>query len=214
MLPGAAEGPPSLLPMRSLVVYAHPDPRSYGAAVRDRAVSGLTTAGHDVELIDLYGIDYQPCLSADEYGDYYTIGLDHTDPVVAGHIEQLRNAEALIFVYPTWWSGLPAILKGWLERTMLPEVAFSLAGQDGAHQVTPLLDNVRRLIGITTYGSPRPDLLVLGDAGRRTLTRTVRLMCHRRCRTSWLGLHRVDSADAARRADFLHRVESKVGNLR
>ena len=47
---------------------------------------------------------------------------------VADHVAAIRWAEALVFVYPTWWYGLPAILKGWLDRVWVPEVAFTLPG--------------------------------------------------------------------------------------
>ena len=57
-----------------------------------------------------------------------------------------------MFVYPTWWSGLPAVLKGWLERVMVPGVGFTFDAQSG--KVQPGLRHVRRIVGISTYGSP------------------------------------------------------------
>lgn len=201
--------------MRCLVVHAHPDPESFSAALRERAVAALTGAGHEVEVIDLYGLGFNPCLTEQEHVDYFSIGLDHPDPTVAGHIESLSRAEMLVFVYPTWWSGLPAILKGWLDRTLLPEVAFTLSpGATGKDVVKPNLENVRRLVGITTYGSKRSDVRLLGDGGRRTINRTVRLVCAKRCRTTWLGLHQLDTLDAEGRTGFLDRVETKLAGLR
>ncbi len=201
--------------MRCLVIHAHPDPDSFNTAVRERAVAALSSAGHEVEVIDLYRLGYDPCLGAQEHVDYDSIGLDHPDPMVAGHIEQLGRAEMLVFVYPTWWSGLPAILKGWLDRTLLPEVAFSLdPGDDGKAVVRPKLDNIKRLVGVTSYGSGPLEVRLLGDAGRRTITRTVRLVCAKRCRSTWLGLHRLDTADPAQRAEFLDRVSEKLGAIR
>ena len=201
--------------MRCLVIHAHPDPDSYSTAIRERAVAALSAAGHAVEVIDLYREGYDPCLSEQEHVDYDSVGLDHPDPVVAGHIEQVGRAEMLVFVYPTWWSGLPAILKGWLDRTLLPEVAFTLTpGDDGNAVVRPNLDNITRLVGITTYGSGPAEVRLLGDAGRRTITRTVRLVCARRCRSTWLGLHRLDTAEPGRRSDFLDRVDEELRAIR
>lgn len=203
--------------MRCLVVHAHPDPDSYSTALRSRAVDALEAVGHEVEVIDLYGIGYEPNLSPAEHERYDTIADDHPDPVVTTHIEAVRAADALVFVYPTWWSGLPAILKGWLDRTLLPGVAFTLsaAGSDpeGARVVTPALDNITRVVGITTYGSGRLEVVLLGDGGRRTVTRTVRLVCARRCRTTWLGLHRLDTASEEERARFLDRVDTTLRGL-
>lgn len=201
--------------MRCLLVHAHPDPESFSAALRERAVAALERAGHDVDVIDLYGTGYEPCLTEREHVDYHTIGLDHPDPVVADHIERLARAQVLVFVYPTWWSGLPAILEGWLERTLLPGVAFDLApGDDGRRAVIGNLGQVARLVGITTYGSKRRDVLLLGDAGRRTITRAVRLLCPRRTRTTWLACHQLDTTSAQARRAFLDRVGSTLERLR
>ncbi len=200
--------------MRCLVVHAHPDPASFSTALREVAVTALERAGHRVDLIDLYGIGFDPCLSEREHVDYFSIGREHPDPVVAAHIELLRATDTIIFVYPTWWSGLPAVLKGWLDRTFLPEVAFALAPRAGGKQVvTPALVNVTRIVGITTYGSSRAEVALLGDGGRRTITRTVRLVCARRCRTDWLALHRLDTASDEVRARFLDRVDAELTML-
>ena len=58
------------------------------------------------------------------------------DPVTVAHADLVRRAEVLVFVYPTWWSGPPAILKGWLKRVLVPGVAFRF---DGAGKVRPAL---------------------------------------------------------------------------
>ncbi len=204
--------------MNCLVIHAHPDPESFNTAIRERAVAALERAGHQVDVIDLYGTGYDPAMSEREHVDYYTNGLDHPDATVAEHIEQLTRAQMLVFIYPTWWSGLPAIMKGWLDRTFLPEVAFTLGdpsadSADAKAEVRPNLTNGTRLVGITTYGSKRSDVALLGDAGRRTVTRTVRLVCAKRCRTTWLGLHQLDTTTAETRAAFLDRVEAKLAKI-
>ena len=203
-----------LRPVRCLVIHAHPDPESFSTRLRERAVAGLERADHHVDVIDLYGERYQPCMSAAEHVDYDTIGADHPDPVVRHHIGLVSAAEALVFIYPTWWSGVPAILKGWLERTFLPGVAFTLhPGADGKAVVGPNLQQVRRLVGITTYGSKRLEVRLLGDGGRRTVTRTVRVLCHPRCKTTWLSMHSLDTAGDPARFGFLDRVEATMADL-
>lgn len=198
--------------VRVLLVHANPEPTSYGAALRDAAVEGCRRAGHDVTVLDLYELDFEPCTSADEHRRYLDIARDHPDPVVREHIGLLRAAECLVVVYPTWWSGLPAILKGWLERVLLPGVAFVLDPR--TNRVRPALGNIGHLVGITTLGGPRWEPLVVGDAGRRTVTRTVRAITGRRCRTHWLALHRLDAATPERRQAFLDRVTDTLAGLR
>jgi putative NADPH-quinone reductase len=116
-----------------------------------------------------------------------------------------------VFVYPTWWGGLPAVLKGWLERVLVPGVAFTF--DPDTHEVRRGLTKVRRIVGITTYGSSRPYVLATTDGGRRTLHRTLRLVCHRFTRTRWLALYRLDTASVDDRLAFLDRVDRSLARL-
>ena len=137
--------------MNVVVVLAHPCSDSFNHALAATAVEALTGAGHHVDLLDLYALGVSAALSADERRAYHG-DQPILDPVLATHADLLRTAEALVFVYPTWWSTLPAILKGWLERVMVPGLAFVF---DDQHKVRPGLTHVRRIVGISTYGSPR-----------------------------------------------------------
>jgi NAD(P)H dehydrogenase (quinone) len=197
--------------VRVLLVHANPEPESFGAALRDAVVEGCRAGGHDVDVLDLYELGFDPCLSVDEHRRYDEIGRDHPDPLVRRHIDLVRRADALVFVYPTWWSGLPAILKGWLERVLLPEVAFVLDPR--TNRVKPGLRNVRRLVAVTTLGGPRWEGLVVGNAGRRTLTRSLRAITGARCRTTWLAMHRLDAATDDERRAFLDRVRATTAGL-
>jgi len=197
--------------MRVLVVHAHPDPDSFGASIRDAAVTGLRSAGHDVDLIDLYEVDYDPILNASEHTNYLTLSNGHPDSEVAQHIKLLLAANALVVIYPTFWSGMPAILKGWFDRTLLPDVAFRLDPING--RIKGDLHNIKRLVGITTYGSARSFRILAGDPGRRTLLRTIRLACGTRCRSSWIALDSLDSRAAEERTNFLVTVEQQMAGL-
>jgi len=193
-----------------LVVSCHPRPDSFTAHLVSRATSGLERAGHDVEHLDLYAIDFTTAMSRDEreayHGDEPVI-----DPQVAEHIEAVRRAEAIVFVYPTWWAGVPAKLKGWFERVLVPGVGFRFDERSG--KIRPNLTHIRRLVGISTYGSPRWYVRLVNDVGRRTITRTVRVACGWRTRTEWHGLYAIDSSDDAARAAFADRVEAAMEAL-
>jgi NAD(P)H dehydrogenase (quinone) len=117
-----------------------------------------------------------------------------------------------VFVYPTWWSSLPAILKGWLERVMVPGVSFRFDERTG--KVRPALGNVRTIVGISTYGSRRSYVRLMNDNGRRILTRALRVSCGIRTRTRWLGLYAIDTATESRRAEFAAHVEQAMAGLR
>lgn len=193
--------------MKVLVVHAHPDPDSFGAAIRDAVLRGL--AGHEVTLLDLEAEDYQPCLTTTDYDRYDISASAHHDTVVAGHIAALSEAEALVFTFPTFWSGLPAVLKGWIDRTMLPGASFSVTAKG---RLRGELRQVRHVIGVTTYGSPRSYRWIVGDGGRRTL-RTVRANCGLRCRMHWLSLDTLDGRPDKDRREFLDYVEQRMAGL-
>ena len=100
---------------RILLIYCHPRPDSYCAALREVATEALKSAGHVVEVRDLYAEGFYPVLDAEERGRYYDEG-DHR-PDIGSHVASLLRAEALVFVYPTWWFSPPATLKGWFDRS-------------------------------------------------------------------------------------------------
>ena len=196
--------------MRVLVIHAHPEPTSFNRALADTAVSSLHEAGHHVDLIDLYAEGYQPAMTEAERRAYET-DTPVIDAAVAAHAQLVRRAEALVFVYPTWWSTLPAMLKGWMERTLVMGVAFELDAR--TQRVHPLLTGVRTIVGVTTYGSPRRYVRVVNDNGRRTLTRSLRGCTGLRTRTRWLGMYQLDTSTAAQREQFLESVRRTMRSL-
>ena len=196
--------------MRILLVLAHPQPESFAHAVQERARAGLQRAGHEVRLLDLYGIGFDPVMSEADRRDYHTPGLNEVR--VADQLAHLRWAEGLVFVYPTWWYSLPAMLKGWIDRVWVPFATFELP--QGLAPVQGRMQNIRLIGGFSTYGSPWWWIrLVSGDPGRRIVMKGLRPLCHRRCRSFWLGHYRMDSSTPASRARFLRKVEALAVGL-
>jgi len=193
---------------RALVVYCHPNPGSLVEAARDRALAGLERARADVRLNDLYADGFDPSFTAGEWERHLEPG---PDPSLAQYADDLMWAELLVLVYPTWWSGQPAMLKGWIDRVFVSDVAWDLP--PGANKLRPRLRNVRRIVAVTTHGSSKLVNAAEGEAGKRTVTRGVRLMCHPRTRTTWLALYGVDASTAERRQAYLQRVEDRLAAL-
>jgi len=195
--------------MRLLMVYSHPVPESFVAAMRDAALAGLGEAGHEVKLIDLYAENFDPRLSREER-------LDYEDPQrntihVAGHIEKLRWAEGLIFVFPTWWYGLPAMLHGWLDRVWVPGVAFQI--RDGGKVIEPNLRNIKLVVGITSCGSPCWWMKIVGEPQKRIIMRGLRALFHKHCRKKWLTIYKMDSASPEARQKYLTRITREMCRL-
>jgi putative NADPH-quinone reductase len=196
--------------MRILVVHAHPVAESYCTALFNCAVETLRKAGHEVRPLDLYASGFDPVMNRQERLDYHTPVINQRG--LEDQIEMLRWAEGIIFVYPTWWYSLPAMLKGWLERAWLPEVAFHLPPDGG--RVQPLMTQVRLLGGISTYGAPWWLTRCVGDPGRRVIMRGLRAIFPRRCRTFWLAHYSMDSSTPKSRAVFMARVRARLASIR
>lgn len=194
--------------MRFLVVYAHPMADSYQAALHRRVVTTLGDLGHDVDDCDLYAEGFQPALSEIERRRYYDPRENRA--FVEKEVDRLLRCEGLVLVFPTWWYGMPAILKGYFDRVWLPGVAFEVAHG----QLRPLLRNITRFAVVTTYGSPWwLNKIVLGDPNRRVLMRGIRTALSPRVKTHWLAQYDMDHLSQARRERFLARVSAAMRTL-
>lgn len=131
--------------MNVLIVFAHPEPRSLNAALRDVAVAELTGAGHSVQVSDLYADGFKaevdradfPALAPDARlqvaaasGDAFAGDTLTAD--VKAEQEKLLWADAVILQFPLWWFSMPAILKGWVDRVY----AYGFAYGVGEHSDT------------------------------------------------------------------------------
>ncbi|HEV2900056.1 MAG TPA: NAD(P)H-dependent oxidoreductase [Pseudaminobacter sp.] len=195
--------------MRVLVVYCHPVPDSFCAAVRDAAVGTLTARGWDVRLVDLYAEGFDPVLGIDERRHYHDRAP--TDPALAPHIENLKWAEAILFVYPTWWYGLPAMLKGWLDRVWATDVAFKLPADGG--RIISLVPHITRIGVVTTCGATWLISFLMGQPGRKTILRGMRALCAPRSRTLYVAHYDMDRSTAASRAAYLEKVRRRLGKF-
>ncbi|MEM9430161.1 MAG: NAD(P)H-dependent oxidoreductase [Pseudomonadota bacterium] len=196
--------------MRALIVFAHPSPRSFTAAVRATVEEKLRGANAEIRVIDLYARNFDPRLTAEEFANY-------EDPETNGRnvrpdVEDIRWCDTLIFIYPTWWYGLPAILKGWLDRVFLPGTAFLMPDAENA-QIQPALHHITRLGVFTTCGASWWLTHWIGAPGRRTLLRGVGLLCSPRCRTFFAAHYRMDSSTPKSRAAHLARVSRAMDRL-
>ena len=195
--------------MRALVVYCHPIEGSFCSALRDAAVSGLRKAGHSVDIIDLAADSFNPVMHEDEWLSYTTMNPVFS-PDVEKYVELVKNAEVMVFVYPTWWSSVPAQLKGWAERVFMPTVAFKM---NSKNQVRPALGNLRRIVTVTTFGSPWVYVKAMNDNGSRMLSRSLRLSCVHRVRFLRLAHYQMDRSTPESRTAFLAQVEDKLARL-
>ncbi len=118
--------------MKYLIVHAHPETASFTAAMRDRIVSALKADAHEVEVSDLYAMNFNPVLSAEDFRerqdpDHLTYALEQRhnwknktlSADIAAEIDKVLAADVIGFTFPVQWFGPPAILKGWIERVFV-----------------------------------------------------------------------------------------------
>ncbi|MBF0487555.1 MAG: NAD(P)H-dependent oxidoreductase [Nitrospirae bacterium] len=132
--------------MKNLIVYAHPNPRSFNHAIMETLAGELRAAGHEVRVRDLYEQNFDPVLKP---SDFELIQTGKAAADVKIEQEHIAWANVISFVHPIWWTGLPAILKGYIDRVF----SFGFAYKIGETGVAGLLNDKKVLI-INTTGTP------------------------------------------------------------
>ena len=194
--------------MRVHYLYCHPQATSFHAAIRARALAGLAAARHKVDLLDLYDDRFDPVMWEAERRDYHDTARNQAG--LAGYIARLRAADALIVQFPVWSFGMPAMLKGYFDRMMMPGVAFDLSNPARAK---PLLGNLRRIAGIATYGRPRIRAVAVGDPPRKMVKRYLPWFADWRARVDYYALYHMNVATDADRAAFIDKVERAMSRF-
>jgi NAD(P)H dehydrogenase (quinone) len=193
-----------------LVIYCHPVAESFAAAAHGITLQTLAARGHEVVDVDLYAENFDPVMSRQERLDYQN--TERNIRPVRKYDEQLATAEAIVLVYPTWWYGMPAMLKGYFDRVWLPGVAFDVT-PDG-RVLTERLQRIRRIVVVTTYGGPWWMVrIALGDPARKVVSRAIRALCARGCRVEWYIHYNMDRATPRQLSRFLDRVRAGIGRL-
>jgi NAD(P)H dehydrogenase (quinone) len=190
--------------LRVLVLFAHPVETSFAAALHAKLVEVLRASGHKVDDCDLNAEGFDPVMSRQDRIDYHNVSVNRRN--VAPYVDRLLAAEALVFSFPVWNMGFPAILKGFVDKVFLPGVSFTL-GEDGAYN--PCLHNIKCLGAVCTYGGGRWLTFMMGDPPRRFLTRSMRRICAPGARCDYLAHYDMNHSSHERRAAFLKTVEAR-----
>jgi NAD(P)H dehydrogenase (quinone) len=197
--------------LKTLVVHCHPNPESFSAALYTATVQALQASGHELRCFDLYAENFQPVLTREER-EAYLPNPQLIEGRVQAHVDALKWAEHLVFVFPIWFYGPPAMLKGWLERVWLPGVAFLPPPKKGALAVAGLR-HIQRLTVITHGGSPWWWLKVIGDPARKLFARGLRAVMAKNCKTTWLQLHNMNNVSRTECTAFIAKVQSALQKI-
>jgi putative NADPH-quinone reductase len=190
--------------MNCLIVKAHPLSDSLSASLAQQAIDLLQSAGHDVDVEDLYTSKFDASMSESERRSYYD--GPYSGQHVAPQISRLRQADAIVLVFPTWWFGFPAILKGWFDRVWAPGVAYDHT--DEYDRIKPRLTRLRHMLAVTSLGSPWwVDRLVLRQPVKRVLKTAIVGTCAPQCSFEMLSLYKSEQLTPAQVKRFGERME-------
>lgn len=193
--------------MKCLVVIAHPLSDSLCRTLAQVSIEALSAAGHEIKVEDLYATGFSPSLTVSERQSYYSLPFDSS--LIEPHMERLLAAEALVLVFPTWWFGFPAMLKGWFDRVWAPGVAYDHATDLGA--LEPRLRNLRKALVVTSLGSPWwIDRFVLRQPVKRILKTALLGTCAPACRFEMLSLYKAERLTSAQVDTFCSRIRRAI----
>lgn len=123
--------------MNILIVHAHPEPQSFTDALKNTAIEELQKQGHQVEVSDLYAMNFNPVASAADFTergnpDYLNYALEQRHASkqqalvsdIQAEVEKVQKADLLILSFPMYWMSMPALLKGWIDRVFVSGIFY------------------------------------------------------------------------------------------
>lgn len=115
--------------MKHLIIYAHPNPLSFCHAIQETVQQTLQSQGHEVVVRDLYQLSFNPVLSGSDF-EAFSSGTTLPSDIQAEQ-DYIRWAEVITWIYPIWWAGMPAMLKGYIDRVFSYGFAYAPDGAGG-----------------------------------------------------------------------------------
>ena len=148
--------------MKALIVYASPEPTSFTAALKDVARDQFLAMGHELVVSDLYAEKFNPVAGRHDFSTVADAGRFHYQQEqlkaaqedgfsaeIKREQQRVSDADLFIFIYPLWWGGMPAILKGWFDRVL----AYGFAYADGKRFDSGYFQGRHAVIALTTGGT-------------------------------------------------------------
>ncbi|MGF1922908.1 MAG: NAD(P)H-dependent oxidoreductase [Bacteroidia bacterium] len=140
--------------MKHLIIYAHPNDKSLNHLFMQTAVDSLQDQNHEIEIRDLYSLDFNPTLSLEDMAG-------QRNGIVASDVKQeqayISWAEQITFIYPIWWTGMPAIMKGYIDRVF--SYGFAYRYDQGVQK--GLLTGKKAIV-INTHGKSKAEYEGIG----------------------------------------------------
>ncbi|PLX18079.1 MAG: NAD(P)H dehydrogenase [Candidatus Muiribacterium halophilum] len=107
--------------MNSLIIYAHPNPKSFNHAILENLEKTLLDKGNSIKIRDLYSLGFNPILAAKDFEEFIKGNIPADIKIEQNNIDW---ADHIFFIFPIWWFGMPAILKGFIDRVFSNGFAY------------------------------------------------------------------------------------------
>ena len=145
--------------MKISVILAHPNKESFNHAIAVTTIEALRQNGHDVIFHDLYQEKFDPILPAEEIPEDATLPSE-----IEKHCTEIADAEGIVIIHPNWWGQPPAILTGWIDRVIRPDVAYEfIEGDDGEGVPNGLLKAKTAIVFNTSNTESQREQNIFGD---------------------------------------------------
>jgi putative NADPH-quinone reductase len=187
--------------MKSVIILAHPYPNSFNHVIKDVVVQALIDK-KEVNVIDLVKDEFDPVLSQEDLRLY--MQGQSSDPKVMEYQRDLLDCDDLVLIFPIWWYEAPAILKGFLDKVLLPGFAFD----EVENQLVGKLSHIKRLTVIST-SEVLSDYMrnEVGNPIEISLMKTTLGVCGIQNDMLWLNCEKIASGSLIERESFLNRVK-------
>ena len=195
--------------MRVVIVFNHPNERSFGNAILGAVTNGLKCGNHDVDLMHLDNDGFNPVMSKADLKAF----VEHkpVDPQVIDYNERLEKADHLIFIFPIWWDLMPAMTKGFVDRVLTPGVVYD--HHPRGFGLIPLLKNLKGVTVITTMNKPKIMYsLLIGNLIKKAMIKSVfKTMGYKNLK--WISYNMVKSVSQEKRVKWLTDIEIRSSKI-
>jgi len=192
--------------MKTVVVYAHPYEKSFNHGVLESIKTGLGENNEEFEVLDLVKDGFNPVMTSKDLSGY---NKGHTDDeLIIRYQKEIIKADKMIFVFPIWWGGMPAILKGFFDKVFLKGFCYEV--KNG--RVVGLLDHIKKTYVLTTSGRNNDTLInKWGDPiGTTLIQSTFKVVALNNY--EWINFDSISKSTEEERMNHLERVKELVKN--
>lgn len=183
------------------IIYAHPWDGSFNHAVLEKTKETLKQNNKEYTVIDLHKDGFNPVLTENELSVYGKSG--YKDPLVDKYIKILKKTEKIIFIFPVWWIGAPAILKGFFDKVFLKDRIISFENKH--------LTDVTKALLLTTSELTNDDLINEFESPLRVLNYPIKSMGAKEI--LWHNFGNIILSKEPERLDYLSKINSFVDEL-